>query len=1008
MKQALLFILLLLINVHLVVAQTGSASIVVNGVTRTYTYYLPVGYDINCSYPLLIVYHGSGGTGAGIKSYAGFDAIADIEKFIPVYPDAKCANNEWNTNCSACAVNDIAFTQQLSSKMNTDFNIDLTRVYAAGHSNGGFFINYACTQNSSVFAARAVVAGNLCGWWWPPLTPGIPYLHIHATCDPTVTYIDNETFTDNNGNCVRDAGEPFDDANGNGVYNPGDGINDWPVGDYFAVFPDVNCPNYTITPNFVAGADKITYNACLNDNNVIVIRSNAKSHAWNIGVPALNTAQEIWDFVSQYNNAGKSLYVPPQCGVVPPITNHHIKIDQFGYPTWAQKIAVISTPQTGYNAPDPFIPGNSYQVRRSSDNVSVFSAAPTTFNAGATHTQSGDKVSWFDFSSLTTPGTYHIFDVANNEKSYDFEINDCVYDDVLKNVLRSFYYQRCGTPKVTPFAHANWQDANSCHIGNLQDTDCRLYSNPVIATSKNLQGGWHDAGDYNKYVNFTYKPIIDLLLAYYENPSIWSDDCNIPESGNSIPDILDEVKYELDWLLKMQQPNGSVLSVVGVLNFPGSNSPPSTDNFQRYYGPASTSTAHTAATLFALAASIYRIPGNPTLNVYADNLQTAAQNAWNWAVANPAVTFQNQPVGLAAGEQELQEWDNATNSWVVSWSQIEARKISAACFLYAATGNTTYKTYFENNYSNIHLIQWSFAYTFESTIQDVLLFYTKLPNITAAVKNNILNAYSQSMQNYTDNLPAFTAKTDAYRAFMTDNNYTWGNNEFKAHNGSMFFNMLTYNLNSANATNYRNAGMGYLHYLNGVNPVNYCYLSNMSSVGAENSVPTLYHAWFADATVWDEVGVGGNIGPAPGFLPGGANPSYAPNAICACTIEPPQNQPVQKSYYAWNDSNWQVESWEISEIGIYQQAAYLKLISKIWSLNSGATCSGCTIPAVVTGANNICPNTTQTYTANTVVAATYNWIVTGGTIQSGQGTPTVTVLWGNGTNGNLQLSITKN
>ncbi|MDW8394598.1 MAG: glycoside hydrolase family 9 protein, partial [Chitinophagales bacterium] len=220
----------------------------------------------------------------------------------------------------------------------------------------------------------------------------------------------------------------------------------------------------------------------------------------------------------------------------------------------------------------------------------------TAWGGGATHAQSGDRVWWFDFSSLTIPGSYYVFDVGNNVGSYRFEINDCVYMDVLKHAVRSFYYQRCGVAKTAAHAGAGWADA-ACHIGTQQDTDCRLYNNTAPATSRNLSGGWHDAGDYNKYVNFTWGTLIDLLLAYEENPSVWRDDYGIPESGNGIPDLLDEVKFELDWLLKMQQPDGSVLSIVGG----GGTYPPSADVAFRRYGPANTSSALTCAGVFALA-----------------------------------------------------------------------------------------------------------------------------------------------------------------------------------------------------------------------------------------------------------------------------------------------------------------------------------------------------------------------------------------------------------------------
>lgn len=124
----------------------------------------------------------------------------------------------------------------------------------------------------------------------------------------------------------------------------------------------------------------------------------------------------------------------------PPAVDNHIKIDQFGYRPGDKKTAVISNPIVGYNNSSPFTPGSTYQIRRWSDNVVIFTGAITDWNGGATHTQSGDKVWWFDFSSVTTPGTYYVFDVTKNVGSYQFDINDLVYLNALKQASRVFYY----------------------------------------------------------------------------------------------------------------------------------------------------------------------------------------------------------------------------------------------------------------------------------------------------------------------------------------------------------------------------------------------------------------------------------------------------------------------------------------------------------------------------------------------------------------------------------------
>ncbi|HEY0031183.1 MAG TPA: glycoside hydrolase family 9 protein [Bacteroidia bacterium] len=617
---------------------------------------------------------------------------------------------------------------------------------------------------------------------------------------------------------------------------------------------------------------------------------------------------------------------------IPATISQFIKIDQFGYKPNDQKIAVMSDPQTGYNSALSFSPGATYQVRNWITDAIVFSGAITTWNGGATHLQSGDKIFWFDFSAFVTPGSYYVFDPSNNVGSYRFEIDDCVYNSVLKGAMRMFYYQRCGFAKAYPYADTGYVDGAS-HMGTQQDLDCRLYSSPTVATSKNLSGGWYDAGDYNKYVNFSWSALCDMLLAYEEKPAVWSDDYSIPESGNGVPDLLDETKIELDWLLKMQKSDGSLLSIVGG----GGASPPSADVAVRRYGPANTSATLTGASVFALAARQYNAIG---MTSYGTTLQTAAINAWNWADANPGVLFYNAGV-IGAGEQELDTY------------QTFSRKFSAAVYLYALTGNATYRSFVDANYNSMHLLMWTFAYPFEGGEQDACLYYAALPGATVSVRNAIISAYSNSLSTWNaDNLPAYTNQTDAYKAYLNDGNYTWNSNQTKSKQGNMFLNMNQYGFDAGNAANYTNAASGFVHYFHGVNPNSKTYVSNMGKYGAENSVTSFYHSWFEDGSaLWDEVGIS-TYGPAPGFMPGGVNPSYdwdgccptgcgsaANNALCyAETIDPPKNQPIQKSWKDFNTS-WPINSWTITEAGIYTQAAYARLLSKF-----------CTSPCVITTA----------------------------------------------------------
>ncbi len=585
-----------------------------------------------------------------------------------------------------------------------------------------------------------------------------------------------------------------------------------------------------------------------------------------------------------------------------------IHIDQFGYRNNDEKIAVISDPKTGFNSGMSFTPGANYEVRTAVGNNTVFSGGITAWNGGATDSQSGDKAWYFDFSTLTTSGDYYIYDVSNNVKSYDFTIAEDVYVAVLRQAMRAFYYQRCGIAKSIPYANSNWTDG-SCHLGSGQDLDCRLVTDPNNAsTSRDLSGGWHDAGDFNKYVNYTFNPVHDLLSAYEENPAVWTDDFDIPESGNGIPDILDEVKWELDWLLKMQLADGSCLMKVSVTNYQVS-SPPSTDGAIRYYGEAQSSATRTICSIFAHAAIVFQSVGMTT---YASLLQTKATLAWSWLQNNPGHSAYSN-TGFSSSNPEISAYEQDATSFV------------AAVYLFALTGQATYKTYVDNNYMDIHAIAWTFWYPFEAVFQDALLYYAGLGAASSGVRTAIINNFRSSVtSNNGELLPAYLTYSSPYRAFISTDNYVWGSNKVKSNTSSIFYNMIIYQADSGNDETYQKAAEHYVHYLHGVNALNLVYLSNMNAFGAEKSCDEIYHGWFDDGTDYDNAS-SSLFGPAPGFVPGGPNKDFSPAA--AYTIAPPENQPPMKSYKDWN-TTYPENSWEITEPADGYQAAYLKMLSK--------------------------------------------------------------------------------
>lgn len=612
----------------------------------------------------------------------------------------------------------------------------------------------------------------------------------------------------------------------------------------------------------------------------------------------------------------------------------YVVIDQFGYLPSSRKIAVLRDPVTGYDASESFAPGTSYAVVDVSTGSHVYTADVVEWNSGALDASSGDRAWWFDFSNVTTPGNYYILDITNDLRSYEFTIGDDVYKEVLKHAVRTFFYQRAGFAKSAAYAGAGWADGAS-HIGTLQDKQARQYNQSNnAATELDLSGGWYDAGDYNKYSNWTANYIVDFMRAYLEAPGAWGDDYGIPESGNNIPDLLDEAKWGIDHLLKMQRPNGSVLSIVGLAHA----SPPSAATGPSLYGTANTSATLNSAAAFAIASKVFASRG---MNAYAEQLRTAAINASNWAVANPNVIFHNNHAasgtsGLGAGDQETDDYGRLV------------AKMEAACFLFEITGEAQYKTFFDQNYQSIHLMEWNFAYPFETSNQEILLYYTTLPNATAGVVNAIKSTFNNAM-NGADNFPAYTSHKDPYIAHIKD--YTWGSNSTKSLQGLMFYDVVQYGIDAIKNENARHAAEGFIHYLHGVNPFNMVYLSNMNSLGAENSVNEFYHSWFTNGSEkWDRVGVS-TFGPPPGFVTGGPNPDYDIDGCCLptpncggsnslCNSEnliPPKQQPAQKSYKDFNTS-WPLNSWSVTENSNGYQINYIRLLSKFVPANYD--CSG--------------------------------------------------------------------
>jgi hypothetical protein len=523
-----------------------------------------------------------------------------------------------------------------------------------------------------------------------------------------------------------------------------------------------------------------------------------------------------------------------------------------------------------------------------------------------------------------------VVDVDKNVRSVEFDIDDNVYRSVLKHAVRMYYYQRAGFAKSAATAGPDWADGAS-HMGKGQDPEAHAVTAKTDdSLAKDLHGGWYDAGDENKYTAWAASTAIALLHAYENNQAAFSDDYGIAESGNGIPDLLDEVKWALDWIARMQNSDGSLLCVLGV----SSASPPSAATGPSYYGPATTNATLMGAAVFAYASKIYGARSEEGLKTYAADLRARATKAWAWALANPSVLYYNndeskQPGsgGLAAGQQEVDDGGRLFS------------KFQAAMYLYEMAGDATYRTFVESNYSKILSSYGPSEWDLEPA--EALLYYTGLSGIGSDVKSAILTQVVTNVTNNGDQLPMVTGNKDPYRAPMKD--FTWGSNQIKMAQARLYQLLAKYGTGSV-AETAAAAAEEYVHYLHGVNPIGLVYLTNMQRAGAEHSAKTLFHSWFADKSKWDEVS-SSTPGPAPGFLVGGPNPSFALDSCCTATSgdayhcygaaeyslcsqnwQPPMNQPTQKAYLQFN-SGWPAGSWPITEPSTGYQAKYVLVLS---------------------------------------------------------------------------------
>lgn len=448
-----------------------------------------------------------------------------------------------------------------------------------------------------------------------------------------------------------------------------------------------------------------------------------------------------------------------------------ILVNQVGYKPYAPKIAVFRniTDETDFSVID------------ASDGRTVYNGGLY----GERQNAEAEETDWYgDFTELSESGIYYI-SCGDLDDSYAFAIGDNVYTDILKDMVRMIYLQRCGCGvEDDDFGHTACHTAEALVYGTDEFID--------------VSGGWHDAGDYGRYVTPVSKTIADLLNAYMYNPSAFDDDMGVPGSGNGIPDVLDEVRYGLEWLLKMQNESGGVHHKVSCADFPAYVMPQEERN-QLIATPVSTPATGAFCAVMAMGYEYYFDIDTD----FAEQCLAASEKAWEFLEKNPSVIFSDPP-DITTGDYGDTD-DKDERYW-------------AAAQLYRATENEKYSDALSSMAASAGM-DWCEV----GTYADIALITMDGIDETSDIYKNAYNTFMQSA-----NLFYNRSEKNPYGEGIVS--YHWASNMNVGNSSATL--CMAYKLTGDEK--YLTAADRGRHYLMGRNPNGICYVSGYGTVSPQN------------------------------------------------------------------------------------------------------------------------------------------------------------------------------
>jgi endoglucanase len=456
-----------------------------------------------------------------------------------------------------------------------------------------------------------------------------------------------------------------------------------------------------------------------------------------------------------------------------------IKANQLGYFPEAEKIAIV-----------PETKAEKFVVKDATSGKIVFKGK---LSEAKKYEFSDEIVKQANFTKLEKPGRYFIECTDKKiENSYQFTIGEAVYSDLARTAINGFYLARVSTPILDEFAGIYQRPAGH------PDTDVIIHKSAADSIRPegsviSSPGGWYDAGDYNKYIvnsgitTFTLLHIYELFPEYFQNLKL-----SIPENTNHVPDLLDEILWNLRWMLTMQDTkDGGVYHKLTNLGFDGFIMPHEATK-PRYVVSKSTAAALNLAAVSAKASRIFsafedELPG------FADSCLSASKAAWQWALNNPEVYY-IQPEDVITGA-----YDDFNVSDEFAWASIE---------LFLSTEDDSYLIDDLTSKLNYDVTVWKFT----SSMGLYSLFNQS--SIKIKDQEKIEQTFIQNAERLYN-----IYETSAYKTSI--DSFKWGSNSY--HSNQAIYFLMAYEISGSEK--YLRSAQAAVHYILGNNPTGYSFVT---------------------------------------------------------------------------------------------------------------------------------------------------------------------------------------